>query len=180
MLNAHINDFFNKSAGKLPIYFFIIYKWGVQIFTSCTKDTRQLGPKKKKIQIMLDSLSTGLGDFPYSAWLWCTPIQAPHWREVSKLWGCRLGAIVKDDAVPHFPDNPVGCYHDFPEDDTAKVCSCFYDHVQRLKISIPMYVDRVPTALTEGAFKEEVKSTLFHSIVAKDTAVVIYGSVFSS
>jgi len=49
---------------------------------------------------------------------------------------------------------------------TVEVYSCLNDHVQWLKVKIPKNINRVPAIRAKRAFKKEMETSFFRTIVA--------------
>jgi rubredoxin len=69
--------------------------------------------------------------------------------------------IVKDDCISCCPYDPVGCYENFSEDSTAKVCSSLKNQIQRTKVQIPVDWYCEPAGFAKSTFKEKVKVGFF-------------------
>jgi len=81
--------------------------------------------------------------------------------------------MIKDNSISSFPEDPTCGNENFSENVAVKICSCLDDHVQGLKIEIPVNVYRVPASGAKRAFKKEVKAGFLWTILAKDTTVVL-------
>ena len=73
---------------------------------------------------------------------------------------------IKDNTISRFPNNPTSSYKKFSEDVTIEVCSCLDDHVQGLKVEIPVGINKVPAISAERALKKEMEASFLRTIVA--------------
>ena len=108
-------------------------------------------PYKQGIRDTLLGLDTNLIKFLLER---CSPFQQ----------SCRL--IIKDNSISRFPKDPTDSYKNFSEDVTVEVYSCLNDHVQWLKVKIPVNINRVPAIRAKRAFKKEMETSFFRTIVA--------------
>ena len=81
--------------------------------------------------------------------------------------------VIKDDSISRFANNPTSRNKNFSEDVTVEVCSCLDDHVQGLKVEVPVNIDRIPAIGAERALEKKMKACFLRAILAKNTAVVI-------
>jgi len=78
---------------------------------------------------------------------------------------CR-SLIIKDNSISRFPKDPTHSYKNLSKDVTVEVYSCLNDHVQWLKVKIPNNINRISVIRAKRAFKEEMKTSFFRTIVA--------------
>jgi hypothetical protein len=91
----------------------------------------------------------------------------------------RSSFIIKDDSISSFPNHPAGSDEDFSENVATKVCSSLNDHIQRLKIQIPLNLNGALAIGTERAVKEKMIASFFQIIIAKKTGIVLKEHIFS-
>jgi len=108
-------------------------------------------PYKQGIRNTLIALDTNLIKFLLER---CTPFQQ----------SCSL--IIKDNSISRFPKDQTHSYKNFSKDVTIEVYSRLNDHVQWLKVEIPVNINRVPAIRAKRAFKKEIETSFFRTIVA--------------
>ena len=108
-------------------------------------------PYKQGIRDTLLGLDTNLTKFLLERW--------PPFKQ-----SCSL--IIKDNSISRFPKDPTRSYKNFSDDVTVEVYSCLNDHVQWLKVKIPNNINRIPAIRAKRAFKEEMETSFFRTIVA--------------
>jgi len=81
--------------------------------------------------------------------------------------------VIKNNSISRFSNYPTREDGDFSGYVTVKVCSSLNDHVQRLKVEVPMNINRVSAVSTKWALKKQVEASFLRAIGAKNTGVVI-------
>ena len=150
-------------AGKIPTYFFCIFiKWKKSCTGQSYKTVKAQNKKESKLQVVLLpykqgirntllGLDTNLTKFLLER---CPPFQQ----------SCSL--IIKDSSISRFPKDPTRSYKNFSKDVTVEVYSCLNDHVQWLKVKILVNINRVQANRAKRAFKKEMETSFFRTIVA--------------
>jgi len=108
-------------------------------------------PYKQGIRDTLLGLDTNLTNFLLE--------KCPPFQQSSSL-------IIKDNSISRFPKDPTRSYKNFSDDVTVEVYSCLNDHVRWLKVKIPNNINRIPAIRAKRAFKEEMETSFFRTIVA--------------
>ena len=157
-------SFWRFSRGGPYLYFLYICKnkerWYLQSRTRIEEPKGKNEGNAKK-----SSLSTNLKPLLFSTWLWYKPT-ALLWMWLSNLEGRRLVAlIVKNDSITSCPDSPASHDNNFSQDETAKGCSRFYHHVQRLKTQITMDWQGVPTRVAKRTFKKQMEANFLTNTI---------------
>ena len=119
-------------------------------------------PKESKLQVVLLPYKQGIRDTLLGLDTNLTNFlleKCPPFQQSSSL-------IIKDNFISRFPKDPTCGYKNFSEDVTVEVYSCLNDHVQWLKVKIPKNINRVPAIRAKRAFKKEMETSFFKTIVA--------------
>jgi hypothetical protein len=87
--------------------------------------------------------------------------------------------VIKNNSISSFLKGPTSRDKNLSKNVASKVRSGLNNHVPRLKVKVPVYVDGIPAVITEWAFEEQMKAYFFRSIGKKYTRIVIKEHVFS-
>jgi hypothetical protein len=82
-------------------------------------------------------------------------------------------ATIEDKVVSLFPNLPCPNDEELHEERIQKLLFGLNHHLEEASGEIPLNSKVLPASLTKRATEEEMKSSFFHIVVAKDTIVVV-------